>query len=93
MTPAIAPGVAALATPAAPRPKDAAEAAQQFEALLIAQMLREAHASSDGSFGEEGDSTGETMWDLAAQQFSQLLAGRGGLGLSKMIVQGLDRRY
>jgi Rod binding domain-containing protein len=31
------------------------------------------------------------MWDLAAQQFSQLLASRGGLGLAKLIAPKLDK--
>lgn len=80
---------AAIAAPEPPRPKDAAEAAKQFEALLIAQMMKHAHESAAGSLGEEGDATEETMWDIAAQQFSQLLAERGGLGLAKMIASGL----
>ena len=79
---------AAFSAPAPPRPKDAAEAAQQFEALLLAQVLREAR-TSDGL--GESDSTGEATWDIAAQQFAQLLAKQGGLGLSKPIVRALDQ--
>jgi Rod binding domain-containing protein len=87
----IAPITAGLAamTPEPARPKDAAGAAKQFEALLIAQMLKHAHESSPGSQGEDGDSTGETMWDMAAQQFAQVLAEGGGLGLARMIAPSL----
>ena len=58
-----------LPAPEAPKPKNAAEAARQFEAMLIAQLLQNARGSTVS--GEE-DSTAATMWDLAAQQFSQL---------------------
>jgi Rod binding domain-containing protein len=66
------------------KPKNAAEAAQQFEALLIGQMLRAAHAEG------EQDSAGDTMWDMAAQQFARVLSKNGGLGLAQMIEKGLD---
>lgn len=75
------------AAEATPKPKDAAEAAQQFEALLLGQMLKDVHASE-----ESEDATGETMWDMAAQQFAQVLSKNGGLGLAKLIASGLDRK-
>ena len=73
------------------KPRDATEAAKQFEALLIAQMLRTAHESSAGSLSEEEDSSADTMFDVAGQQFAQVLANNGGLGLAKMVVQGLQQ--
>ena len=59
-------------------------AAKQFEALMIAQMLRTAREDT-----EDGDSSSSTMLDVADQQFSQVLANNGGLGLAKLIVKGL----
>ena len=75
-----------LAPPSAPRPKTPEDAAKQFESVLIAQMLRTARESMDG---EGSDSGAETMFDLAGQQFAQMLADRGGFGLSKIIQTGL----
>ena len=75
-----------LGTPAQPKPKNAAEAAKQFEALMIAQMLRSARETASS---EKEDSTGETMFDLAGQQFAQMLANNGGFGLAKLITAGL----
>jgi len=104
VAPAVSPGAGAaaslLATPAAdaasseyPKPRNAAEAARQFEALFIGQMLRSAHESgSDGGLAAGGDSTGDTMWDVSAQQFAQVLANNGGLGLARVISRGLDQR-
>ena len=80
------PGAATLGTPEQPKPKNAAEAAKQFEALMIAQMLRSARETA--SSGQE-DSTGETMFDLAGQQFAQMMANNGGFGLAKLIAAGL----
>ncbi len=74
-----------------PKPKNAAEAAKQFEALLIGQMLRTAHESAGGSLGDN-DSSSDTMFDVAGQQFAQVLANNGGLGLAKMITAGLDKK-
>ena len=87
-------GTAAFAAGSAayPKPRDAAEAAQQFESLLIAQMLRSAHESdSETGFDSDSDPTGDTMWDVAAQQFAQALARNGGLGMARLITQGLNR--
>jgi Rod binding domain-containing protein len=76
--------------PSAPpaKPGNIAEAAKQFEALLIAQMLRTARESSSGSLDGESSSA-DTMFDVAGQQFAKVLADNGGLGLAKMIVQSL----
>jgi Rod binding domain-containing protein len=86
-------GTNAIASPAAlldaapqSRPKDAEGAAKQFEALLIGQMLRSAREAAQD---DDGDSPGQTMVDLADQQFSQLLANNGGMGLAHMITAGL----
>ncbi len=86
------PSSAALPAQAQPAPKNAAEAAKQFEAILIAQMLRTAHQSSSGSLGGEEDSSADTMFDVAGQQFAQVMANNGGLGLAKMVMQGLQRK-
>jgi Rod binding domain-containing protein len=68
------------------RPKNVTQAAKQFEALLINQMLRSTHADDD-------DVEKSTMLDVADQQFSQLLANNGGLGLAQMIVKGLSSAH
>jgi Rod binding domain-containing protein len=84
---AASPGSAALAAPNLQKPKNAAEAAKQFEGLLIAQMLRSAREASQA---DDDDSTGETMFDMAGQQFAQVLANNGGMGLGKLIAKELN---
>lgn len=60
------------------------EAGQQFEALLLTQMLQLSHSAED----QEENST---MKDLAEQQFASALAGRGGIGIAKMVVESLNQ--
>jgi flagellar protein FlgJ len=67
------------------------DAAKQFEALMIAQMLRSVRESGAGGLGSESDNASSTMLDLADQQFSKLLANNGGLGLAKLVVKGLKQ--
>jgi Rod binding domain-containing protein len=76
---------ATLDTGTAP-PTKVEGAAKQFEALMIAQMLRTARENT-----EDQDSSGSTMLDLADQQFSQVLANNGGLGLAKLVVNGINQ--
>ena len=90
MTAPIVPSAGMVELGAAPMPAKAADAAQQFESLLIAQMLRSAWDSGlGGSSGEEEDSEMSVMRDLAGQQFAQVMAKQGGFGLSGLIVKGL----
>jgi Rod binding domain-containing protein len=66
------------------------DAARQFESLLISQMLRSARDANGGSLsGEEQESENDTMMGVAEQQFAQLLSRQGGLGLTRLIVDGL----
>lgn len=88
----------AATTPANPAPSaserggeaaKAKDAAQQFEALLLGQILRTVRENS--GFGQS-DTSGECATDFAEQQFAQLLAQRGGLGLARLISAGLERK-
>jgi flagellar protein FlgJ len=68
------------------------ESAGQFEALLIAQMLRSAREESAGGWtGDSEDNDSASMMEMSEQHIAQMLAAQGGLGLAKMIVDGLSR--
>lgn len=86
-------GVAQLgAGNASAKPKDAKEAATQFEGLLIASMLRSAHEASPGGLdGDDEDSQSSTLFDLAAEQFAQMMAKQGGFGVARVVTSGLAR--
>ena len=94
-TPLIAPvSILNSASPAAASnsrdPNRAHDAAQQFEALLIGQMLHSVRQSGSGWLGSE-DSSGECATDFAEQQFATVLAQNGGLGLADLISKGLEK--
>ena len=67
------------------------EAASQFEALLINQMLQSARASGGTGMSDDDDEdANSTLLELGEQQLSQALASSGGLGIAKMVVAGLE---
>jgi Rod binding domain-containing protein len=63
------------------------EAASQFEAMLVTQMMQ----SARGSWKSDDEGQDSTMLELGEQQFAQALASSGGLGIAKMVVTGLTK--
>jgi Rod binding domain-containing protein len=88
---------AALPTdlPAAPQavtgrdPDKVHDAAQQFEALLMGQILRSARQGGNGWLSSGEDSSSECATDYGEQQLAAVLAQQGGLGLANLIAKGL----
>ncbi len=76
--PGISPASASTVQPTADA--KALDAARQFEALLLAQILRAAHNGG-------GD---DSVNELADQQLAAAIAQRGGLGLSDLIAKALE---
>lgn len=92
--------MAILATPATallgaavgePKPTKIEDAARQFESILLAQMLKSGRESASDIGGEDEDSETSTMLEVAEQQFAQMLASQGGIGLGALIKTGLER--
>lgn len=77
---------------AADSPAKIKEAATQFEALLINQMLQSARALGGNGIadGDDSEGAGSAVVELGEQQFAQALASSGGLGIAKMVVAGLE---
>jgi len=74
-------------------PEKIKEAASQFEGLMIGQILKAAHGDSDeGAFGGDADPASASAMDFANEYFARAMAAKGGLGLSKMIVAGLQKQ-
>jgi len=69
------------------------DAAQQFESLLIGQLLKTSREAGGGGWlGTDEDDAGATGMEMAEQQFAKMLASNGGLGISKTIEAGLRAR-
>lgn len=79
----------------APRhdPARVRDAASQFEALLIGQLMKSARESTTGwlSDGDE-DKAGSTATEMAEEHFAQALARQGGLGLARLVISGLEAK-
>lgn len=71
------------------QPKKIDEAAKQFEGLLLGQMLKSARDAT--AQDDDDDSSSQTMLDVADQQFAQVLANHGGIGLAQLAVKGLNQ--
>lgn len=66
-------------------PEKIQEAATQFEALLVAQMLRQVReAGSGGLTGDSSDKSGDHLMGFAEEQLAQVLSANGGLGIARM---------
>ena len=73
-------------------PEKVRDAGEQFEALLIGQMLRQVRESGSGWLGSGGDGSGDAATEFAEQHLANVLAHQGGLGLATMISKGLSRK-
>ena len=77
-------------------PPDAAKirsTAQQFEALLIGELLKTSReAGASGWLGTgDNDDAGQLGIEVGEQEFARMLAASGGLGLSKTIEAAMRR--
>ena len=76
----------------AARPKDdparVKDAARQFEALLIGQMLKGMRESEGGWMGTGDDQSMSSAMEYAQEMFAQSLSAGGGLGLAQVVAAG-----
>ena len=81
-------------SPTAARSKDdparVKDAARQFEALLIGQMLKGMRESEGGWMGTGEDESMSSGMEYAQEMFAQSLAAGGGLGLAKVVAAGFN---
>ena len=71
-------------------PKRLHDAAQQFESLMIAQMLKSVRESREDSLGS-GDSSNTSVLGMADEAFAKALGESGGLGLAHMVEASVAR--
>jgi Rod binding domain-containing protein len=73
---------------------DLAQAAREFEALLIGQILKSATESclGNGLGGSGEDQAGAQALSIAQEQFAAALATNGGLGLAEMVTRSVGDR-
>jgi len=74
-------------------PEKIKDAASQFEALMIGQILKAAQGDSDdGGLCGDTDPASASAMDFANEYFARAMAAKGGLGFTKMIAAGLEKQ-
>ncbi len=66
-----------------------AEAAADFETLLVAQLLKAARGEG-GWMGTGEDHAAASMLEIAEEHLAAVIAAGGGLGLRALLVEGLQ---
>src|SRR5579871_6342071 len=83
---------ALAAVTAANDPVKIRNAAKDFESLMIGQILKAAHESSEGGWlGDDDDQAGSMAVELADERFAQTIAAGGSLGISKLVEKFLEK--
>jgi len=72
-------------------PEKIKDAASQFEALLIGEVIKSSQQGSTGWLGDDQEQSGSTALDFGGEYFARGLASNGGLGLARMITKGLEK--
>jgi len=73
-----------------PAHKKLEKAAQEFEGMLISQLLGDFTSGLTSLSGDAPLSGSETLNSLAVQTLSSAMAGRGGFGIGRMLVHQLE---
>jgi Rod binding domain-containing protein len=82
-------------TSMAKKPKDdptkVLNAAKQFEALLVSQMMKSMQDAEGGWLGTGEDQSSSAAMEYGQEAFAQAMSASGGLGLAKMVAAGLQK--
>lgn len=77
--------------------KRLSKAAQEFEGMLMTQLLQDSNLGFSSLGGDTPLAGSETLNSLAIQTLATAMAGRGGFGIAKMLVEKLgpsvDRKH
>ncbi|MCC7155322.1 MAG: hypothetical protein IT161_12170 [Bryobacterales bacterium] len=86
-------GITALDWQTTASPKsDVKKAAQEFEALLLTQILQGMKSSlGEGLLGSSDSESGSQMIQLGQEMIAHSLSQSGGVGLAKLVQQGLTK--
>jgi Rod binding domain-containing protein len=70
---------------------DAAAAAREFEALLIARLLRAARQAGETLASPSSQAGAEAYLELAEEHVARVMAQRGAFGIARMLGSTLER--
>jgi Rod binding domain-containing protein len=82
---------AATDLPTDKKPAKLADAAHQFEALMINELLKAADSDKQTWLGDDADDASETALGMAQTQLAQAMASHGGFGLASTIERAMTK--
>jgi Rod binding domain-containing protein len=68
------------------------DAAQQFEGMLLQELLKPMRSGEDGWDEEKSDGTNDTLSSFGTEAVAKAISSRGGLGIARQIVQQLGEK-
>ncbi len=72
--------------------QEAAKVASEFEALLIGQIIQSMSSSVGGGIWGGEDPSANSMIEFAQEHLAKSIAAGGGLGLAKIVREGLRQK-
>lgn len=69
------------------------DAAQQFEAMLLQEMLKPLHSSENKWDAPDADKSADTLSSYGTEAMAKAIAKSGGLGIAKRVIHevGLEQ--
>jgi Rod binding domain-containing protein len=86
-------GASGIPNPA-PNPATAKlkQAAEDFEGLIIGQMLQSVRESALSGWKDESDQAGAIALEMAESQLARVMASQGGLGIARTLQSSLGQQ-
>lgn len=70
------------------------DAAQQFEAMMLQEMLKPMRGEEDSWGGEEnGDNASDTIKSFGTEAFAKAISKGGGFGIAKQVVSQVKMEH
>jgi peptidoglycan hydrolase FlgJ len=70
------------------------EAAQQFEASMLQELLKPMHDGQDGWGDTEGkDTASDTISGFGTEAMAQAISKGGGFGIAKQVISQINREH
>ena len=70
-------------------PRTVKQAGEQFESLMIAELLRMTHGTDGSWLGSGEDSSSSAAMGVAEESLAQALASQGGFGIGELVTKSL----
>ena len=70
-------------------PKNIHRVAQEFESLLISQLLK---SMKQGALGDEGGGSNDSVMQYAQESMARVLSQNGGIGMASVVERAMTQK-